>query len=274
MEYLYYTVSPEGDLILVDSNGGAHNADYSSFAHQQFVNTVGNNYSSSLNALGVSDYSNEIFLQYFVRQQEWNNVAKKHVKRQAAKGKSLNERLWNDLLVRSPRLNKPFSMGMFYTKLLVAALAIWLLVVARKLKCKSDVLAPNAKLCVVRSKASLSKLRAVKEELGLTIISEDIVYKTDLMPSMLSYLSYGAVLKALPILILATIKDGKAINRELGVLFGDDLRLAILNTYPARIVLKCWYQYALGGIVDKSNLGALYTGNKEESLCNGRTKNC
>ncbi|WP_275723459.1 hypothetical protein [Vibrio furnissii] len=256
-----YTVSSDGDLIHIDEQGQSQSADYSSFQHQAFVDSVGQAYLAKVSA--VSDYSNEIFIQYYVRQQEWNNIVNDAQVVPTA-GNSLNEKLWNDLLPQARRPSCYFALLIFYAKLLVSSLAIWLLVVKRKLTTKAAELEQGSNLCVVRSKAAESKLRAVESEFGLTLVCEDVVYKSAAMPSMLSYVPYSTLIFALPWLLIESVKDGYTVNRELGEVFGNDVKLAILNTYPARIALKRWYQHALDAIVEKGHMTALYTGNKED----------
>ena len=261
------TVTASGELVSIDKDDNIiQYINYSALISASFVENIGHKYTEKTVDIGITDYSNELFIQYYVPQQEWKELSGNFDELAISSGDSINQLLWNDLISNSADKLGVFRQFyfFFYFQLFLSIFAIWFISLFRRWVRGGLVLEPGCNFCIVRSKATEKKFNAIKDEFDLSLVYEDIVFKSDSMPSMLSCLSLFEIIKILPHLFRESIKDSRLISKELSSLFGDKAKFAIMSTYPSRIVLKVFYGFALKTIALKSEVAKIYTGNKED----------
>lgn len=268
------TLNADGDLVAINPDGTHSNVDYSKIKDNQFVDDVGNAYCR----YGVlTDYSNEIFINYFIRKEEWLALISDGDKLVKSDNNSIIHSLWNEVVESSEQYRErssKFLLFLSWLKLSLACIACLGIVILRKLKtigCNNDQL---EKISIVRSKAAYSKLASVAESFSITLVSEDIVYQNNKLKSIFSFLSFGQCLLALVRAIGPTFKDFGRIVKELETVFGPKVAAKLIYHYSSRIALKCTFEQLLTALIKNKFFSEIVTGNKEDRFAMTEKRLC
>ncbi|MDK9759050.1 hypothetical protein KIV40_27820, partial [Vibrio sp. D173a] len=259
----YITLNNEGELI-ADEGGGYSLVDYTKLAKEDFSKNVGVEY---IKFGIISDYSNEIFINYYIRQKEWEYLIKEDDILVKSKGNSISHFLWNDLVERKNNPPQKSSSLIFlfpWAKLFLACLVCFTLVTLRKLFNFKRRKATAKSIAIVRSKASHSKLSLINEQESILLLSEDIVYRNRKLQSMFSYFSFGQCLIAMFKSIGSAFRDFSFLIREVDSIFGSRVTARIISNYSFRVALKSIYEQLLFCFLKSGLVSDLVTGNKED----------
>jgi hypothetical protein len=265
------SISSSGELIETDKDGKETKISYDFLTKKKFVENVSEKYKKhSLN----SAYSNELFLQYFVKKKEWTELINEnnYTEFDSVQPKTIYNSIWNDIVKEQEQEQEsPF----FFFRLKTEIYSLFLLIklcfislflstwaVLKATKHKKNKL--SSTIAVVRSKASYDKLNNVKSLLDIDLICEDIVYKNKNIPSMFNYLSSYELIKLIPFLIMNGVNDFRIVKKECNLYLSHHTCNMILSHYVSRIVLKCLFESSLKLIVKVHRPTNMYTGNKED----------
>jgi len=268
------TLNADGELVVIENGEGSSHIDYSRIATNQFVDSAGNAY----RRYGVlTDYSNEIFINHFVRKLEWRALIQTEDRLIKAEQNDIIHLLWNEVVeeTSSPRKKSSKSWSILaWLKLFLAYVACLGIVLSRKLKNLGSNNRSLYKIAVVRSNATYSKLRSVEQSLSITLLSEDIVYQNSKLKSIFSVLSFGQCLNALCRAIVPTITEFGCLIRELETVFDSKVAAKLICSYSSRVVLKCTFEQLLMILLKANNVPQLVTGNKEDRFAMAEKRLC
>ena len=251
-----------GDLIDLTNNSYIS---FSGLKSNAMVKKISERYGS---VLPISDYSNEIFINFFVKKCEWESLLLTSDIGRISDNKGCEGYIWNDIVntrnnnIRASRfsgmLNWLYVPLFCFSALLFPMFCIFKSLLTRKLKPIS-----GKNISVIRSQAAYDKILTVKDDLNLVLISEEMVYRNSEIDSMFSYVRPIPMLLAYRKVVIKSFRDLSNIKKELrGFLSGPCVH-RILLYYASRIVLKCSYEVFLEEIIKvfKTNV---VTGNKED----------
>ncbi|WP_440885589.1 hypothetical protein [Vibrio campbellii] len=246
--------------------------DYEDISSSEFFDDYG--YSNDISKL--SDYSNEIFINYLIKKKEWMALIKSDDELLKTEGSSLSHLLWNDYVEDNfvgESGVKPISNIQCWVKLFAYFIACFIVIFFRKMQ--NDVKnVPLKKIAIVRSSATYSKLNSIFNDLNITLISEDIVYRNRNMISLFSIISFSQCFKAMRRAYKTTFQDFYNLDLELREHFGAKFSRKLLANYASRVVLKCYFEEILNILVVEHNIEELVTGNKEDRFAMVEKKVC
>jgi len=257
----HVTLDTHGDLI--DLKNSCH-IDYSVLE----VNSV-SNISNSYDGLSVlNDYSNEIFINFYVKKMEWSSLLLDTDIVIPSINKNCDAYIWNDIVNVRNKSTKghgcSWLLAISYAlKFSVVTLFFPIFCFLKSLLSSKTNLTDGRDISVVRSKASFDKILAIRERFNLLMISEGMVYKNSSLNSLSSYVSPFSILLAYPAIVYRSWKDLFLVKSELLSFLSKTCTNRILIYYAARIVLKCSYEVLLEDIIKRHKVN-LFTGNKED----------
>ena len=267
------TLNANGDLSLIDANDLNSQIDFSGLS----LNHVSNASKEYSNYGQLSDYSNEIFINYFIRRFEWRALIRKEDTLIKAKQKSVIFLLWNEFVEETTSSikvqSKAFSILAWF-KILICYLAFLGIVLFRKLKNFNFKNMPLNKIVIIRSKASYSKLRPIAERLSLSMFSEDIIYSNSKLDSIFSILTFRQCFLAVFRALVPSIIELKCLIRELEAIFDRKVAAKLIYSYSARVVHKCIFEQLLTVLLKANSISELVTGNKEDRFAMVEKRTC
>lgn len=256
-------------VLTIDINGELVNlldgtfVDYTSISNESTIRRISEAYCGKL-----SDYSNEVFINLFVKKMEWLSLIDKkdHVKLSSHVG--LDGYIWNDIVRLRTGVNISLVRSMImcavsFISLFVCSLGFPFFCAAKSLLAKTRVFELGARFSIVRSEASYEKIGAVSQQLSIVMLSEDVTYRNHTLSSVFSYVSTPNLIKAIPTIIRRGFVEYGLLRKELHRYFGARCTQYFMCRYAPRIVLKCCFEELLINIL-KQHASDLVTGNKED----------
>jgi hypothetical protein len=260
-EVRHVTLDIHGDL--VDLKNDSY-IDYSSLQSES-VESISKGYADISES---SDYSNEIFINFYVKRKEWSLLLLETDVLVASKSKNCDSYIWNDIVEKKNKsviehiYSFVFAVSYLPIAIATAILFPWYLFF-KSINSINSRLVEGRDICVVRSKASFDKIRAISRRFNIQMISEGVVYKNESLNPLSTFVGAFTLLRGYPSIIYGTWKDLYLVKRELLGFLGNTCTNRILFHYATRIVLKCSYEILLEDVIKRSRVN-LFTGNKED----------
>ena len=229
------------------------------------INELNSSLAMSYSDKVLSDYSNEIFMNYLLKSAEWRQLISAKDIPIVTKLSTCEGYLWNDALSQTPfhNLRGCFLLIAFIVKFSCVAFLLPPLFLFKSLIAGSRRPQTTNFIAVVRSEAAFQKISKLKDRLGIILISEDMAFQNKTMNSLFAYVSVREVLLGGPRIIKSSIREVSGLNRELRQFFGATCVNRILLYYASRVILKCGFEYLYESLVGKFD-AELITGNKED----------
>lgn len=228
------------------------------------------NISESFDGLSVlSDYSNEIFINFYVKKMEWSGLLLDTDILVPSTNKSCDGYIWNDIVHAR---NNSAKNSRFYCLLVgIFSILIFSLVTLlfpiycffKSLIASKICLTDERDIAVIRSKASFDKIAATRKRFNLLMISEDMVYRNRSLHSLFSYVRPLSILRAYSAIVSSSFKDFYLIKNQVISFSSKTCTNRILLHYATRIALKCSYEVLLEDLLQQHKVN-LFTGNKED----------
>lgn len=266
------TLNTDGDLIVRSTNGGESKVDYAEISSISFVD----DHDDISKISKLSDYSNEIFINFLIKKKEWKSLINDGDKLLRSEGDSLTHSLWNDYVDEQDRRKRKvshFSILQSWVKLFLSFFVCSMIIFLRKIENRPKDVSLQ-KVAIVRSNATYSKLKSISDDLSVTLISEDIVYKNKQITSLFSIISFSQCFKAMIRAFKTTIQDFNNLSLELREHFGIEFYNILMTNYAPRVVLKCMFEQVLNILVVDFNIQEVVTGNKEDRFAMVEKKLC
>lgn len=254
----YVTLNMNGELVNASTG---QELDYASLNIDALNSSLAISYSDKV----LSDYSNEIFINYLVKLAEWRQLMSSQDIPIATKLSTCEGYLWNDAFAKTPffELRGHFLLIAFIAKFSFFALLLTPLLLFKSLIARSKNSQGANFFAVIRSEAAYQKITKLKGRLGINLISEDIAFQNTTMNSLFAYVSVREVSVGVGKIIKSSIQEVFALNIELRQFFGPACVNRILLYYASRVILKCGFEY-LYEVLVRNYDGELVTANKED----------
>ena len=263
-------VSDEGVLFEVSDNGKKE-VSFGGVSSKIFVERLASELSATQSA---SNYSNEIFLYFILKQKEWQqqlvNIGLKNI---SVKRGGMYKSLWRNTVNKHYKMSSLFllrdsiqSALMLFISLFIVICGSVLIIPYLIYRCciESDIKPINNKIAIVRSPATYSKLHKISHSQGIELYSEDLIYKNESLPSMFSLVPIKKVMRRVFLIPYMTIKDFFFIVKEAKLSIGFSFLGHIAWYYKNRILIKVLYEVVFESICAQKSGGIIYTGNKED----------
>ena len=265
----HVTLDVNGDLI--NLNNGSY-VDYS-VLHSDTVKNIGDSYEGMT---GLNDYSNEVFINMYVKKAEWSSLLLDKDILIPSINTNFDGYIWNDIVNERNKSAEVFVLSfwlaiVYIFKFSAVALLFPLFCFLKSFVSRKTYPSDLRDISVVRSKASFDKILSIRERFNLLMISEDMVYKNDSLDSIFSFVSPLSIFLSYPKIVLDSCKDLYFLRSELLRFLSKTCTNRILVHYSARIVLKCSYEALLENIIKRSKVN-LFTGNKEDRFAMVETR--
>ena len=253
------TISLDGDLIDLANE---ERVDYAPISNESTIQKISDAYGRV-----VGDYSNEIFINIVVKKLEWQGLISNADDLELATHKGIDANIWNEI-VRSIKGGN-LSLILYLKDWFLSSLLFSISLVALPIKCIASLLLAGrckndlSTFSIIRSDASYDKIRAVSHELGIVMLSEDIVYRNIKLGSVFSYVQKFNFIKGIPALVLQAISDYMELRKELERFVSYRCAQRFMLYYSPRIVAKCCFERLLINILEKNSTD-MVTGNKED----------
>lgn len=253
------TITPDGDLIDLAND---ERVDYAPISNQSTIQKISDAYGRV-----VGDYSNEIFINIVVKKLEWQGLISNADDLELVTHKGIDANIWNEI-VRSIKGGR-ISFIKYLKDWFLSSLLFFISLVAFPIKCIVSLLLAGrfqndlSTFSIIRSDASYDKISAVSHELGIVMLSEDIVYRNKKLSSVFSYVHKYNFLNSIPALVLQAISDYIEVRKELERFVSHRCAQRFMLYYSPRIVAKCCFERLLINILEKNSTD-MVTGNKED----------
>lgn len=238
--------------------------------------------------VAFSDYSNEIFLYYYIRLLEFSELLKSNF---CSRASFFARHLDKNLLLRAKieageqvslitwiltNLLSLFIFTFSFISILFLALILpFHLVTRNKIGSKLDFDVDRQSVFLIRSKAAYQKCRQSIENAtsGVTIVDNFGGLNVPGV-SIYSVLCWNNILKISSLSAFRAFRDVRNILKDGRVMLGGSCAFALVPTYAKRIAHKVVYESCLDEVVRLSPRAVFYTGDKEDRFALLQTRVC
>jgi len=260
-------------LIFLDKDGALYKkGEESSSILDDYLN---NDLLEQINQIPVqmnSDYSNDIFLYFWVKLCEWKACTANFSSNFEETTLYSFPGLWKHYLIEKGVVVKSKYMDlkgelafflyslMIFLVALVAPIFITYKVLTRLKSGKKEISA----FSIVRSQASFNKLSKMAKEYEITLLSEDLKYVNKNITSIFSYVSFKSVLLSLFIIPKIVFKDLVAIRKDVNSVFCQQCLFDVIFYFKFRIIGKALFEFCYEAVLSTHGELTYYTGNKDD----------
>ena len=230
----------------------------------------------------ISDYANELFLYFYLKQQESKQLLSKNTYTRV--NLNTSSYFWFLIIAVANKgsislFNKikyyflsvlfvvNFSFYSIASLIVLPSYLTFLFFRSHKRKCTGSI-------CIVRSNATHEKIKKFVDLKRINLFSDATTYKSSVLFSVVSLLSLKRVLLSYIYIPWLVLRDTYYLFRDSMVLLKPMDVGFVLNYYRKRLPHKVLFEYILDSVLTTNYIQSFYTGNKEDRYAILETKIC